>query len=632
MLAWLIGGILAPASAQSLAYDEQADPHAPALRACFQAQQHDPAGAAAQARGVLDAAPVQVQTQLRAWVCLGMAQGTLGQPALADQAATRVLALIDRHPLSPVERIRARMAAAGILQTIGQTPRANTVLEQALAEARADAPAQSQLIALDALALLHAADLGNHEVAEGYFRQALELAPGLAAENPMRDYGHALNLVQLGRFDEAADAFDRAASMADRAGPALEQLRYRIRSNRTDVLVARGQRVEARADLVASIDAQRRLRDVQGESVSQAKLGTLQLADGDSASALQAAEAALRLAEQGHFINEQREAATLAVAAHRARGDFARALDLAQGLYDRELARLRNQNLATLASLQAQLESQGQALQVERLEHQNQIQTLHLARATMLRNVAFAALVLVGVLGIVFASYQRRVNRRLRRWSALDPLTGVFNRREATRRLSAQAGGAARGVLFLIDADHFKAINDTHGHAAGDRVLIELARRLQTVCGDGAILARWGGEEFVMACPLQTHEQAMQMAERLRIAASTGSLPLSDAHERRISVSIGFAPVPFFPDSVDEGWQKVLRVADLALYVAKRSGRDAWAGVWGVRGGAAALRDVRRDPCRLEREGAIRLSGSRPMPWRTVDVAADPQAALDAAL
>ena len=608
-------------------YDEATDPHAGALRQCFQSQQTDPLGAAATAERILDAQPVRIETQLRALVCLGMAKGTLGEPAAADQAATKVLTLLDLHALPVGEQARARMNAAGILQTIGQPQRATALLERALDAAKADAPGLSQLMMLDSLALLHAADLENNEVAEGYFRQAIELAPMLGAENPMRYYSAALNLVQLGRHDEAMRAFDRAEAMATRPGPGLDQLLYRIRTNRTDVLVARGERDRALAELQTSVLAQQQLRDVQGEAVSRAKLGALQLTAGDTGAALASATAALRLADQGNFINEQRDALKLLVNVHRSRGELAQALGLAQRQHDMELARLRNRNLRTMAALQAQLESQDQVRQVERLQHQNQVQSLRVERAGLLRNAAVALLGLVGVVGTAFVLYQRRVNRRLRRWSTLDPLTGLINRREAARRLAAaERDDRRRMVLFLVDADRFKAINDTYGHAAGDRVLVELSTRLQAACRSGDILARWGGEEFVVACPHETLEQATATAERLRSAAVQRPVRLAGDEAWPLSVSIGFAPLPFFPDASSEQWQKALRIADIALYVAKHSGRDAWAGLWGVDGSGVAPQTIGRDLEALARQGRIRLAGSRPMRWQ----AAAPEAAADA--
>lgn len=196
-----------------------------------------------------------------------------------------------------------------------------------------------------------------------------------------------------------------------------------------------------------------------------------------------------------------------------------------------------------------------------------------------------------------------------------DPLTGLYNRRYAEgalRRLGEGMRQARRGLAFaMVDIDHFKALNDTHGHAVGDRVLVEVASRLQTVLRPTDLLARVGGEEFLVALPYAAAEEAAQVAERLRCAIcrrlfAIGPEPeLEPAAARRsgprdsvptllprargfsegasavggqllrVTVSVGVATAS--PERLEAGLTlaQLLKRADDALYEAKSAGRNA---------------------------------------------------------
>ena len=199
-------------------------------------------------------------------------------------------------------------------------------------------------------------------------------------------------------------------------------------------------------------------------------------------------------------------------------------------------------------------------------------------------------------------------------------LTGLLNRRAATARLQRETAAAAedgqRQVVFLIDIDHFKARNDTHGHAAGDAALAAVARELRAWCRPDDIVARWGGEEFLVGCRHLDLEEAQQVAERLRTAAAVAAVPAGrrtgDSAPAPLTVSIGFACLPFFPGDRSPGdWQDAVALADRALYAAKHSGRDAWVGMWGTEEGEAAIEAVIADPEAHAARGDIIVAGSR---------------------
>jgi diguanylate cyclase (GGDEF)-like protein len=122
----------------------------------------------------------------------------------------------------------------------------------------------------------------------------------------------------------------------------------------------------------------------------------------------------------------------------------------------------------------------------------------------------------------------------------------------------------------MLDLDHFKAVNDTHGHARGDLVLTELARRLARCVRDIDTVARYGGEEFCLVLPETSPEGAEVVARRVLAAVSGEPFPAPGGPPLHVTVSVGVAA---YPEHGRTGGE-VMRAADRALYAAKRTGRD----------------------------------------------------------
>ncbi|GAA0808416.1 GGDEF domain-containing protein [Spirilliplanes yamanashiensis] len=144
-----------------------------------------------------------------------------------------------------------------------------------------------------------------------------------------------------------------------------------------------------------------------------------------------------------------------------------------------------------------------------------------------------------------------------------DGLTGTANRRRFDALLAAEVRGPVPFALLLLDLDHFKAVNDTHGHQTGDAVLVAAAAALRAAAGAGSLVARYGGEEFAVLTPVPPAELPA-FAERLRRAVADADTPVP------VTVSIGAACFPH--DDVTE--QGLIGLADERLYTAKRAGRD----------------------------------------------------------
>ncbi len=168
----------------------------------------------------------------------------------------------------------------------------------------------------------------------------------------------------------------------------------------------------------------------------------------------------------------------------------------------------------------------------------------------------------------------------LDRLARRDALTELFNRRYFHERYEVELRRAWRTAsplaVLMIDADHFKALNDTHGHQAGDEVL----RRMALVCAGALrpydLLARYGGEEFVVLLPGLQLEAACTVAERIRQAVAEMRSITVAGTELRTTVSVGVACLDRSEGNVDSEGPALLQRADRAMYRAKEAGRNCW--------------------------------------------------------
>jgi diguanylate cyclase (GGDEF)-like protein len=188
--------------------------------------------------------------------------------------------------------------------------------------------------------------------------------------------------------------------------------------------------------------------------------------------------------------------------------------------------------------------------------------------------------------------------------SLTDQLTGLRNRRFFLQHVDADVGMSLRRyddplrygaieretapgkdlVFFMVDIDHFKEVNDQHGHASGDAVLVQMQERLREVFRESDYLIRWGGEEFLVLARATHRDDAKLVAERIRSAVANREFELPDGTRLKKTCSIGFACFPFLQAQPRlMSWSEVVELADQGLYLAKRSGRNAWAAVYSTR-------------------------------------------------
>lgn len=182
------------------------------------------------------------------------------------------------------------------------------------------------------------------------------------------------------------------------------------------------------------------------------------------------------------------------------------------------------------------------------------------------------------VFGLIHGFYAHTISQlyeEMRRQSITDELTGLYNRRFFTNRLGQEVARARRYrhplALLMVDVDHFKNFNDTHGHPAGDELLKALGGLLRDLLRETDFAARYGGEEFAVVMPETDDAMAFPLAERICISVMKHPFPHAGTQPAGgVTVSIGLAGFPEDAQSVEELVQR----ADQALYEAKAKGRN----------------------------------------------------------
>ncbi|HXD05541.1 MAG TPA: diguanylate cyclase [Burkholderiaceae bacterium] len=303
----------------------------------------------------------------------------------------------------------------------------------------------------------------------------------------------------------------------------------------------------------------------------------------------------------------------------RTAGDVRGALDA----YHRERAlreaQLERDQRFALQELRVKYDSAAQARELELRTRDNAVKAAQIERHALQRwLMGLIALVLTLALASAVLLYRRvrstraqlhTRQRQLRELSQRDPLTGLANRRHFQQVVSQASarGEGFEGALFLLDIDHFKRINDEGGHARGDQVLMDVARKLAHIVRSDDLAVRWGGEEFLVLArgigPAQIEPLARRMLEGVREV----KVRLNDG-DTEVTASIGYGLFPLGSQHAHLDWERALNLVDMALYLAKSQGRKRACGVASVRAGDdAALREIEADFERAWREGRVTL-------------------------
>ncbi len=402
----------------------------------------------------------------------------------------------------------------------------------------------------------------------------------------------AMALAELKRYPEALVAYERSLQASQEANlPRLEALTL---SNIADLYL-------------------RTHNFVKAEMVARQSLKKALAINDDLA--IYNAKANIGFALGGQFkINQAMEYLNPVLAHSRELGDkadievtvgeigrmFERAKMYKEALeYTREQQKLsdelfRADRAKTVATLQEQFDADQRQKQIELLARENQIKDADLKNGRLQQIITLLGATITIFVGIfIYMLYRKvkqtnakleEVNQQLEFHSVRDPLTGLHNRRSFLELMKTrgenvdndrrESDGSNPDCLMILDIDHFKHINDTWGHAAGDAVLIEVAKRLRSAVRDSDQTMRWGGEEFLIYSPRTRPNQLTPMVER--VLRSIGSTPvIVGNHAIPVTVSAGYISLPFAGIAEQQcNWEKAMQFADMALYLGKVNGRN----------------------------------------------------------
>jgi diguanylate cyclase (GGDEF)-like protein len=376
-----------------------------------------------------------------------------------------------------------------------------------------------------------------------------------------------------------------------------------------------------------ALDHSRLLNDESLAATARLNMGQVYLAMGNLADGKKNIEAGMAWFEKAGRKPELQAVLVEYGSALEHAGDLAGAL----AAYHRErklsdeLFEKRRQK--AMMELQEKYEADKKQRQITLLRQENQVKSTELDNRRLQQRVWWLlALVFALASGIVGLLYRKvrhanaqleEKNQELKQQSARDPLTALYNRRHfqefmrghepAERRVSGDADGDDMvSAMYLLDVDHFKHINDTYGHGAGDAVLREIADALRDILRETDMIVRWGGEEFLAFLPAVPRASLDEVARRLLTGIPARTI---DYHGTTLSVqvSIGFAPFPLAPGAGMVSWERAVNIVDMALYLAKGHGRNRAYGVRSVSAGAS-MDQIEQDIEQAWRDGKVDLT------------------------
>ena len=574
--------------------------------------------------------------------------------ALADQLQALASGDASGRTLATANLVRALVADAA-----GQQDVAAALAESALAVFQADCPAAAVKSALPpncdyrstwtALMLLErrASGLGIPVTATSHAQAALDLAE--AAGDTRRQLNNLISLALLaqgrGERDAAVWLMAQARRVAAQINDLAQQARLtsaqahlagmqgdqkgnvqaleealalatlanapRLQSqtliNLGDAYASMGRPADALRAAERALPIVRRYNDVRAERVLINNIGIAKIGLGRIAEGKQDMTRVLELRQQTGETGRQANTLFEFGEALASAGDVRSALDLyhRERALSAELMRV-NRDIA-LKDLQTRNDADARQRDIELLGRDNALKTEALANRDLLQRIWWllaAVMALASVLVVMLYWRVRETNRRLaashvqlQAQSERDPLTNLANRRHfqsVMAQLGKQPGGF-EGALLLVDIDHFKHVNDVHGHAAGDQVLVEVAKRLNDAVRNDDLVVRWGGEEFLILAPRAAPEQADQMAARVLRTLGAATIDIGSA-ELRVTASIGYARFPLPPYNAEVPWEQAINLADMALYTAKNQGRNRAIGITSTTAATPeALRGIESD-------------------------------------
>jgi diguanylate cyclase (GGDEF)-like protein len=383
------------------------------------------------------------------------------------------------------------------------------------------------------------------------------------------------------------DALAIRIAMNDRSAIAMSHRNIGL------ILLKRHDLDGARQELLEAMQMVTALGD-KGQAVQvRLALAMYERARGTPSSAIAYASQALAIADSMRSRELVRQATTELAISQETEGMLGDALEQVKRSKAVNDSIFNDATARRIATLEQRFSDERRLREIDSLRRTQAELRLKASQRAIQRDGAATVAILIAVIG--FFLYRRRVERErlAESLSMTDTVTGIRNRRyvhqtidlDIAASLRRNRTAAARGVtvddadmlFFMVDIDHFKAVNDAHGHSVGDQLLIQIAGALHSASRDSDVVVRWGGDEFLVIARFTDRMQGAAAAERLRATVEGHTMRLPGDQPVRVTCSIGYAAFPFDVEDPEAlSWESIVALADKAAYAAKRNGRNRW--------------------------------------------------------
>ena len=589
-----------------------------------------PDDAAAKLQRLLPLTAAHSALRLELLTVQGMALAMASQADAAERSAAQLEAWgRDRDaPLAPSASAAASLIRARAMARGGNLERADTLMQEAITLLPASVSTRARFRFVWTHAFIKS-EAGKLEAAVRLGHEALALADRIDerwmqsesrttlaisyCDAKQLERARTLNLAALTLAESAQDevalsrghtaagiildgmgdvqgerrSFELALDHARHAGSKIDEVR--LLANMADFFLKIGDYKTALVHAERALPLARELNDASSETVAVANIGLAHIA-------MQHFEIGKRYVRQATEMDERRGSLTGVSGMYRELGLYLeRAGDLPGAIAAYHAHRrldttiLQGDQQKAILAMQEQYDADGRTRALALLNRENDIKAEQLRRRNLQQRLWWLLAATFVLSFAVVAMLYRRVretnrmlstsNELLKVQSECDPLTGLANRRHfqaVMRRMAAD--GKLNGTVFLIDIDHFKTINDRHGHSAGDAVLIEVARRLRETLREQDLIVRWGGEEFLVVVQSLAPDQVDALAQRM-LGALDRTPIVCGAQRIAVTASIGFATFPIGPLPLRVSWERAINLVDTAMYLAKAHGRNRAYGV-----------------------------------------------------
>ena len=556
------------------------------LQAALQHRMADLPAQEATARMLDELAPAQPLAAAAAHLVRGHAWARQKPTSRADRSLASAAEALP--PEAPDDlRLRILATQAAVRQSLGKLDEAVALYQQALQLAdRAGPPwRRAELRSSMAYTLFLARQTDSAQALNAEATALAHQAQDLIAQSRAANTD-AILFSALGRQAEELQASQQAITLARQAGD--RRLEALTTANLADFHLKRGEYGTALALAQQTLPLAREVQDAPSEAVALINAGLAHIGLGR-------ADEGTALIREALVIEERTSGLPGVADVHR---ELGQALEKAGRLKEAWAAWVEHRRLSEIVfqreqqqavlELQESHDADRRGRELAALETDNRVKAAQLLGRELQQRLWALGLLAGALLLAVVAVLVRRMrqtNARLRHSNAelrvateRDPLTGLANRRHFQAVMQQTATLSFEGALLLIDLDHFKRINDRHGHAAGDAVLMEMAQRLRAALREEDLTVRWGGEEFLIVVRQLPAEQVEALAERL--LAAIGGRPVGFGSDSvAVTASIGFATFPLPPARQALPWERAIDLVDTALYLAKAHGRNRAYGV-----------------------------------------------------